>query len=193
MAGGALIIVDMQVDFCPGGALPVEDCSRISKIINQYIEKFKEKNLPIVATRDWHPAESSHFEKFGGRWPQHCIQNTEGAEFHPDLNLPKNTVVISKGIYEGEDGYSAFEGWDDKGRLLNSVLEGFGVKQLYICGVATDYCVKSTGIDAADNYEVYLLEDAVEGVDMEPGDVEKAIRKMQDKGIKMLNLESIKL
>ncbi len=193
MADKALLIVDMQKDFCPGGALAVKDCSRIIKNINTYIERFKEKNLPIFASRDWHPAESSHFEKFGGKWPEHCIQNTEGAQFHPDLKLPEGTIIISKGIFEGEDGYSAFDGRDDKSRLLDAILKNADVKKLYICGVATDYCVKSSAIDAAGDYEVYLLEDAIEGVNMNAGDAEKAIDEMETHGIKKVNLDNIEI
>ena len=193
MADKALLIVDMQKDFCPGGSLAVKDCSKVIKNINTYIEKFKEKGLPIFASRDWHPAESSHFKKFGGKWPEHCIQNTEGAEFHPDLNLPPETIIISKGIYEGEDGYSAFEGRDDKGRLLDTILKDIEVKELYICGLATDYCVKSSSLDAINDYKVFLLEDAIEGVDVNYGDSQKAINEMKKKGITLINLNTIKL
>ena len=193
MADKALLIVDMQKDFCPGGSLAVKDCSKVIKNINTYIEKFKEKGLPIFASRDWHPAESSHFKKFGGKWPEHCIQNTEGAEFHPDLNLPPETIIISKGIYEGEDGYSAFEGRDDKGRLLDTILKDIEVKELYICGLATDYCVKSSSLDAINDYKVFLLEDAIEGVDVNYGDSQKAINEMKKKGIALINLNTIKL
>ena len=193
MADKALLIVDMQKDFCPGGSLAVKDCSKVIKNINTYIEKFKEKGLPIFASRDWHPAESSHFKKFGGKWPEHCIQNTEGAEFHPDLNLPPETIIISKGIYEGEDGYSAFEGRDDKGRLLDTILKDIEVKELYICGLATDYCVKSSSLDAINDYKVFLLEDAIEGVDVNYGDSQKAINEMKKKGVTLINLNTIKL
>ncbi len=193
MADKALLIVDMQKDFCPGGSLAVKDCSKVIKNINTYIEKFKEKGLPIFASRDWHPAESSHFKKFGGKWPEHCIQNTEGAEFHPDLNLPPETIIISKGIYEGEDGYSAFEGRDDKGRLLDTILKDIEVKELYICGLATDYCVKSSSLDAINDYKVFLLEDAIEGVDVNCGDSQKAINEMKKKGITLINLNTIEL
>jgi nicotinamidase/pyrazinamidase len=193
MVDKALVIVDLQKDFCPGGALAVKECSSLIKKINAYIEKFKEMNLPIIASRDWHPVGSNHFEKFGGKWPEHCIQNTKGAEFHSDLRLAEETIVISKGVFEGEDGYSAFEGRDDRGRLLDAVLKQIGVKELYICGVATDYCVKSTAVDAADNYQVYLLEDAIEGVEVNEGDTKKALDEMTERGIRRLTLDKLKI
>ncbi|MCK5306875.1 MAG: isochorismatase family protein [Candidatus Omnitrophica bacterium] len=192
MSKAALLIVDAQNDFCPGGKLPVKDCDKIISNINISIDKFKKVNLPIIASRDWHPADSRHFKEFGGDWPTHCVRNSKGAEFHPLLNLPDNVIVISKGTRIDEDSYSAFEGQDDKGLSLSEVIKKLRVKKLFICGLATDYCVKSSALDALKaGLEVYLLLDCVEAVDINKGDGEKAIEEMAARGVKKIETREV--
>lgn len=188
----ALLIVDMQKDFCPGGKLPVRQCDKVVENLNKYIQKFLDKNLPIFASRDWHPKETSHFKNFGGPWPEHCIQNTEGAKFHPALNLPDTTIIISKGMNPEEDSYSAFQGYNKKDRLFKDVLNEMNIKELFIGGVATEYCVKSTVLDAiTEGLKVKLLQDAIEGVEVNPGDINKAIKEMEKAGVEKISLEDL--
>lgn len=176
----ALIIVDVQKDFCTGGALPVPEGEKIVPVLNKYIEKFHEAGALIVATRDWHPPNHSSFKNHGGIWPPHCIQETPGAEFHPDLKLPKETKIISKATSADKEAYSGFDGTD-----LEKELKNAGIQRLFIGGLATDYCVKSTVLDALRlGFETVLLFDAIKGVDVNPGDSERAIKEMLEKGAK---------
>ena len=178
----ALVIVDVQNDFCPGGSLPVPDGDQVVPALNRYIGKFKAANLFIVATRDWHPEKTSHF-KSGGVWPPHCIRETTGAEFHSELRLPDNAVIVSKGMGFDEDSYSGFEGIDAAGVKLADLLRQRGVERLSIGGLATDYCVKHTVLDGLkEGFKVVLLEDAIRGVDLQPGDSERAIAEMLQAG-----------
>ena len=175
----ALIIIDVQNDFCPGGALPVTDGDLVVSVLNQYIKKFVGEKLPILATRDWHPEKTTHFKAYGGLWPPHCIQGTWGAEFRADLALPKDTVVVSGGMAPDEDGYSGFDGKDQKGTDLASLLRASGVKRIFIGGLATDFCVKHSVLDGLKHgFQVVLLEDAVRGVNLKPDDSERAIEEM---------------
>ncbi|MFA4640024.1 nicotinamidase [Pyrococcus kukulkanii] len=174
----ALIIVDMQRDFMPGGALPVPDGDKIIPKVNEYIKKFREKGALIVATRDWHPENHISFRERGGPWPKHCVQNTPGAEFVVDL--PEDAVIISKATDPDKEAYSGFEGTN-----LAEVLKEKDVKRVYICGVATEYCVRATALDAVKHgFEVYLLKDAVKGITPEGG--EKALKEMEEKGVKIV-------
>jgi len=175
----ALIIVDMQRDFMPGGALPVPEADTIVPIINRYIQIFESRGATVVATRDWHPVNHISFTTRGGPWPPHCIQGTSGAEFHPDLALPENSIVVSKATDPDKEAYSGFDGTD-----LNSILRERGVKRIFVCGVATNYCVKATAIDGVKlGYTVIVLLDAVKGIDIPPGSVDKALNEMLDMGI----------
>lgn len=183
----ALIVVDMQNDFMPGGALPVQNALTIIPVINTYVNIFVNKGAMIVATRDWHPPNHISFSIRGGPWPPHCVQGTQGAEFHRDLYLPSSTVVISKGDREDYEAYSGFEGTD-----LDLVLRKRGVKRVFICGVATDYCVKATALDANRlGYSVFVLEDAVKGVDIPAGSVSRAVDEMLNAGIIFITLNDI--
>lgn len=157
----ALIVVDMQRDFMPGGVLPVADADKIVTTINKYITKFEGMELPVFLTRDWHPKDHVSFKGFGGVWPPHCIAETEGASFHPELKVPlDNKFIISKGTLRDFDAYSGFQGTS-----LQSLLEERGVKRVFICGVATDFCVKNTAIGAINlGFQVFVLEDAIKGV-----------------------------
>lgn len=180
----ALLIVDLQNDFCPGGALPVPDGDAVVPRVNHTIELFERRRLPIFASRDWHPRETKHFKAFGGAWPPHCIQKTKGARFHPDLRLPKQAVIVSKGMDPEEDSYSAFQAVTREGRDLESVLHDFGVGELFLCGLAADYCVRASALDGAKRgFRTWVLEDAVRGVDMKPGDSLAALEDMKGHGV----------
>jgi len=182
----ALLIVDLQNDFCPGGALQILEGDRVVEPINQAVLCFVAAGLPILATRDWHPPDSRHFREFGGVWPVHCVQGTEGAAFHPALRLPDGAVVLSKGTNPDQDGYSAFEGSTDDGRPLAAALKELGVRYLYICGLATDYCVLCTTREAlASGFGVTVLTDAVAGVDLLPGASASAIEEMKSAGARL--------
>ena len=185
----ALLIIDVQNDFCPGGALPVEKGDEVVPVLNDYIAYFREQNLPILATRDWHPEVTVHFQKYGGAWPVHCLQNSAGAAFHPDLALPDDTVIISCGVGREEQGYSAFEGVSGEGQSLLDYLRERRITELYVGGLATDYCVKHSVLDALRHgFKVHLLIDACRGIDVEPGDIDKAIREMTDNGATLATL-----
>ena len=182
-AKDALIIVDVQNDFCPGGSLGVKGGDTIVPIVNRYIDKFRAAGLPVIATRDWHPAKTTHFNEFGGVWPAHCVQGTSGAAFHPDLRLPSDAIIISKGTVADEDSYSAFHGSDSSGLPLEQVLRALGVERIFVGGLATDYCVKQTALDALkQGFSVVVLADAVRGVDLSPGDAERALAQALDAG-----------
>jgi nicotinamidase/pyrazinamidase len=179
----ALVIVDVQNDFCPGGALAVADGDRVVPALNRYIERFEESALPIFATRDWHPEKTRHFKAYGGLWPPHCIQGTKGAEFRSDLRLPRGAVVVSAGMAADEEGYSGFDGRDERGRALADLLRLGGVERIFVGGLATDYCVKHTVLDGLkQGFKVVLLEDASRGVNLKPGDAESAVAEMLGAG-----------
>ncbi len=194
MADTALLIVDVQNDFCPGGALPVPEGDRVVPVLNRAIERFAQSGAPIIASRDWHPEKSTHFATYGGQWPVHCVQNTPGAQFHPDLRLPANTIVVSKGMGEHEDAYSAFDARTDDGSSLEDLLRSQGIRRLVVGGLATDYCVRASVLSALEQgFEVLVLRDAVRGVDVQPGDSEKALTEMQGRGAKLVALDEVSL
>jgi len=179
----ALILVDVQNDFCPGGALAVENGDEVVPVLNRCIERFVDLRLPIFATRDWHPVQTTHFKAYGGVWPVHCVQGTHGAEFHPDLKLTPEITIVSAGMGADEDGYSGFLGRDSSGRSLAALLRDRGVDRLFIGGLATDYCVKHTVLDGIqEGFQVMLIGDAVRGVNLKPGDSEQAIQEMSAAG-----------
>lgn len=179
----ALIIVDAQNDFCPGGALAVGEGDEIIPVLNRYIERFTKADLPIVATRDWHPRETSHFKSHGGPWPPHCIQGTPGAEFHPGLTLGENVIVASKGMAFDADSYSGFQAVDARGVKLAELLRQRGVTRIWVGGLATDYCVKHTVLDGLkEGFAAILLEGAVRGVNLQPGDADRAVAEMVSAG-----------
>ncbi|MGB9727668.1 MAG: bifunctional nicotinamidase/pyrazinamidase [Nitrososphaeria archaeon] len=187
MGNDALVIVDVQNDFCPGGTLAVPDGDQIVPIINKYIEKFVSKNAIVVATRDWHPRNHVSFKEYGGLWPVHCVQNSWGAEFHHMLKLPRNAIIVSKAYEPNFEAYSGFQGTE-----LDKILKERNVKRLFICGLATDYCVKATVLDALKlGYEVYLLVDAIKGVNIRPKDSEEAINEMVKAKARLLKFEQL--
>ena len=188
----ALLIVDLQNDFCPGGSLAVPEGDKIIGTLNRYIKIFKQQGLSVCASRDWHPEKTKHFKKFGGLWPEHCIQHTKGAEFHISLKLSEKTIVISKGMDPNKESYSAFEGVDDRGVPFMDLLKKSGIKELYIGGLATDYCVKNSVLDALKfGFKVKLLIDAIKGVDLNSGDSERAVKEMLENGAVKMSMDTI--
>lgn len=179
----ALLVVDVQVDFCPGGALPVPDGDQVVQPLNRYLELFSQRSAPIFASRDWHPEKSEHFREQGGVWPPHCVQGSEGAQFHPGLRLPKGTTVISKGIAAWDNGYSALQGVTENGTPFTMLLRRMKLDRLYVGGLATDYCVKASVLEALkEGFAVTLLTDAIRGVELEPGDSDRALQAMIEAG-----------
>lgn len=186
----ALLLVDVQNDFCPGGALPVPDGDKVVEPLGRVASCFAAAGLAVVASRDWHPEVTGHFKEFGGAWPPHCVQRSPGAAFHPALLLPGATVVVSKGISPDSDSYSAFDGRSEEGLSLDEVLSALKIRRLYIGGLATDYCVRSSVLDALRaGYEVVLLVDAIAGVDINPGDSVKALEEMRLAGVSFCTTE----
>lgn len=181
----ALLLIDVQNDFCPGGALPVPGGDRVVPALNRAIEQFVSAGRPIYASRDWHPPDTEHFQAFGGRWPVHCVAGTPGAQLHPDLELPPEAVVISTGQTRQDEGYSAFEGETSSGRVLADDLRERGVSQLWVGGLATDYCVRASVLDArAAGFDVFVLTDGIAGIDAET--TRKALDEMQAAGARLV-------
>lgn len=188
----ALVVVDVQNDFCPGGALPVPEGDRVVPILNRYIGQFEQAALPIFASRDWHPAKTKHFKAFGGLWPPHCVQNTPGAAFHSDLKLPPTVTVVSKGMDPEQDSYSCFQAQSSDGTPFEKLLRSRGIAHLYVAGLATDYCVRASVLDALRaGFQVTLLEDATRGVEVQPGDSEQAIEEMTRAGAVRASLKQV--
>jgi nicotinamidase/pyrazinamidase len=179
-AGDALVVVDVQNDFLPGGNLAVPQGDAVVPVLNQYIAAFAARGLAVFATRDWHPANHCSFTSQGGPWPPHCIADSNGAAFAANLKLPPATTVISKATRAETDAYSGFEGTD-----LEARLRAQGVKRVFVGGLATDYCVLNTVKDARRHgYEVYLLTDAIRAVNVKPDDGHKAEGEMRRLGAK---------
>ncbi len=176
-AGDALIIVDLQNDFLPGGALAVGDGDAVIAPLNQAIAAFKAAGLPVFATRDWHPPEHCSFHAQQGIWPPHCIADTDGAAFAPALDV-QGVTVVSKATSASQDAYSGFGGTG-----LAAMLRQRGVTRVFVGGLATDYCVLNTVLDALKlDFKVVLLEDAIRAVDVNPGDGDRAIAQMTQAG-----------
>jgi nicotinamidase/pyrazinamidase len=175
-AGDALLVVDVQNDFCPGGALPIEDGDRVVPVLNRWLRAARERGMPVYASRDWHPRGHPSFAESGGPWPAHCIQDTEGASFHRDLELPDDAVLVAKGVRFDRDQYSAFS---ETG--LESRLRRDGVRRLFVGGLALDVCVRATVLDALrEGFEVRVLVDATRAVAEEGG--RSALREMESAG-----------
>lgn len=188
----ALLVVDVQNDFCPGGALGVPEGDKIIPKINQYVKIFERKKLPIFVSRDWHPIQTSHFKDFGGVWPLHCVHNSRGAALNQKLKVPKSAIFLYKGMDPNKDAYSVFHAEDDKGMSFSRLLNLMKINEVYIAGLATDYCVKFTALDALKlKFKVKILTDAIKGVDLKPGDSEKAVKEIVKKGAKKITLKSI--
>mgnify|MGYP000678043633 CR=1 FL=1 len=181
----ALIIVDMQNDFMPQGALPVPEGDIIIPTINRYQEVFQSNGALIVLTRDWHPPNHISFKSRGGPWPPHCVQGTEGAKFHPDLKVPNEAIIISKATDPDKEAYSGFDGTE-----LNSILTSKGIRRVFICGVATEYCVKETALDALKlRYSVFILRDAIKGISKDES--KKALELLLDEGAVIIEFNDV--
>ncbi len=187
MSDTALIIVDLQNDFCPGGTLAVPEGDAIVPLVNRLMASFTAAGGPIYATRDWHPAGHISFQAQGGPWPPHCVQDTDGARFHPGLALPDDVVIITKGTRTDKDAYSGFDetplaGW----------LAAAGIGKIIVCGLATDYCVRATALDGlAAGLEVTVLTDAVRGVEVNPGDSAAALTEIERAGVRLAESASV--
>ncbi|MFP4615359.1 MAG: nicotinamidase [Thiohalorhabdus sp.] len=176
--GDGLLIVDVQNDFCPGGSLAVPEGDEVVPVLNGWIALARKAGVPIYASRDWHPANHISFHDRGGPWPPHCIQETQGAAFHPDLQLPEDAAIISKGMDPDRDQYSAFDDTE-----LGERMRDAGVTRLWVGGLAQDVCVRASVIDGArEAFEVHLLLPATRPVDATPGDGDRAVEDMQEAG-----------
>lgn len=177
--GDALIVVDVQNDFLPGGALAVPEGDAVIAPLNHVLEIFHTRGLPIFATRDWHPENHCSFQAQGGPWPPHCIAGSDGAQFPASLALPAFTAIISKATTAEKDAYSGFEDTP-----LAMQLMMYGTKRVLVGGLATDYCVLNTVKDALKNgFQVVLLRDAVRAVNVQPGDGDRALAEMRALGV----------
>ena len=185
--GDALVVVDVQRDFLPGGALGVPDGDRVVPALNLCIALFTRMRLPIVFTRDWHPPDHCSFRAQGGPWPPHCIADTDGAAFAPGLTVPAGARIVSKATTAQADAYSAFQRTD-----LDEWLRGHGSRRLFVGGLATDYCVLATVRDAiGEGFEVMVLRDAMRAVNVHPGDDERAERDMADAGAELVTSDRL--
>jgi len=181
----ALIVVDVQNDFCPGGSLAVANGDEVVAPLNELVKEFLDRGEPVYKTRDWHPAITKHFQIYGGVWPIHCVQGTPGAEFHRELLDDPRITVISKGTDESADGYSGFDGTN-----LAQLLRDEGVEEVWVGGLATDYCVKHTVLDALrEGFEVKALADAMRAVNLNKNDGRQAIEEMKAAGAEVVGNE----
>jgi len=174
----ALVVVDVQNDFCPGGALAVPDAEGVIAVLNEWIAQARAASAPVVASRDWHPPDHCSFAAHGGPWPSHCVRDTAGAGFAPDLTLPEDTLVISKGGVRDRDNRSAF---DDTG--LANLLHTRDIRRLWVGGLAQDVCVRASVLDACEaGFETHLLADATRTANLRPGDGERTLEAMRATG-----------
>jgi nicotinamidase/pyrazinamidase len=194
------VSVDPQNDFCPGGTLGVKDGDTIMPGLNQLARLARTANGIVVVTRDWHPTETNHFENRGGPWPVHCVSGTKGAEFHEDLEIIEGDIIISKGTHVDEDAYSGFQGADDTGRTLEQIITPVHDERVIVTigGLATDYCDRATVLDGlsvadkhVDSIKIIAVTDAMKGVNINPGDDEKALREMQEAGAVLLTVNEV--
>ncbi|HXY97394.1 MAG TPA: nicotinamidase [Steroidobacteraceae bacterium] len=176
--GAALIVVDVQNDFLPGGALAVPRGEEVIAPLNDYLGQFEQRHLPVFVTRDWHPPRHCSFRDQGGPWPSHCVAGTRGADFAPGLRVPAGAHVVSKATGPEADAYSGFQGTD-----LAAQLRRLGIRRVMVGGLATDYCVRATVLDAlAAGFGVVVLADAVRAVELRPGDGSRALADMRAQG-----------
>jgi nicotinamidase/pyrazinamidase len=174
----ALIVVDVQNDFCPGGALAVKDGDAVIEPINRLIGRASY----VVATRDWHPPDHGSFASEGGRWPVHCVRGTPGAALHPSLRSDHFDLVLDKGQARDLEGYSAFEGTE-----LERALRERGTQTVHVAGLALDYCVRATALDARHaGFDVIVHRDATRAVEANTGDAERAIAELQAAGVRVI-------
>ena len=182
----ALVIVDFQNDFTPGGALAVPHGDEIAGRTSELLDSGR-FDL-VVATRDWHPADHGSFKEQGGPWPPHCVQGTPGAELNAALDADRVDAIVNAGYRPDLEGYSGFEETD-----LDEVLRRHGVDQVTIVGLATDYCVKFTALDAtAKGFKTHLIEDGSRGVNLKPDDVANAVNEMRKQGVEVIRSEALR-
>lgn len=182
--GDALLIVDAQNDFLPGGSLAVVGGDEVVPVLNRYVDIFVSLHLPVLATRDWHPAHHCSFRAQGGPWPVHCVAGTHGAQFSPALRLPQTVTIISKATVLEYDAYSSFLGTD-----LDRKLRDAGIRRLFIGGLTTDYCILNSTRDALRlNYQVFVLLDAIRAVNLQSGDGQRALDEMIALGAQCITL-----
>lgn len=187
MFNKALIIVDVQVDFCPGGSLAVPNGNEVITQLNKMVGHARKNGWPVFASRDWHPPVTKHFKNFGGIWPVHCVAESKGAEFHSDLDI-SNAIIVSKGMGNNDD-YSAFDGVAEN-LPLRYALQAKNVNELYIGGLATDYCVKETVLSACKfGFRVNFLKDASRAVNINPNDESLAINEMKKFGARIITTD----
>ncbi len=190
--GFALLVVDVQNDFCPGGALGVQNGDAVVAPLNRMIEWTARHGGTVYATRDWHVPDAPHFKAYGGIWPVHCVQQTPGARFYPGLRLSPDAIVVNKGDSPASDGYSAFEGHTETGASLGDNLREKGIDRLYIGGLATDYCVRQSVLDAVKTgFQVTVLTDAIAGVNLKPDDSARALDEMRKAGARFATTEEV--
>ena len=174
----ALVVVDIQQDFCPGGALAVPAGDEVVPVLNRWIERAERIGATVVLTRDWHPPDHCSFKDQGGPWPAHCVRDTAGAEYHPDLRIPPGSIRVDKATEPDRECYSGFAG-----TTLAGQLHGKFISRLWVGGLALDYCVRATVLEAlAEGFEVHLLRSATRAVELTPGDGERAIAEMRAAG-----------
>lgn len=184
----ALILVDIQNDFCPGGALAVAEGDEIVAVVNRLMPRFP----LVVSAQDWHPANHISFKEQGGPWPPHCVQGTPGAELHPALDIRTVAKYFRKAASPDKDAYSEFDGLDEHGRALDEFLKSRGVKRVYVVGLATDYCVKATVLDGLKfGYEVFAVTDAMRAVNVNPDDGATALGDMERSGAHLVTSDDI--
>jgi len=172
--GDAVVVVDIQKDFCQGGALAVPDGDKVVEVLNRWIEQAERVGATVVLTRDWHPPDHCSFKDQGGPWPDHCVQDTAGAEYHPDLRIPQVAIYVDKATESDHECYSDFVG-----TRLGKQLRDKSIKRLWVGGLALDYCVRATVLEAlAEGFEVHLLRPATRAVELKPGDGQRAIAEM---------------
>ncbi|HUL12466.1 MAG TPA: nicotinamidase [Methylococcaceae bacterium] len=185
--GDALLLVDIQNDFLPGGSLAVPQGNQVVPVANRYLTLFQTYHLPVFATRDWHPPLHCSFQSQGGPWPPHCVAGTAGAGFPTGLHLSADTRIVSKATTPERDAYSGFSGTE-----LDRLLKEAEIRRLFVVGLATDYCVLNTVKDAlALGYSVCLLTDAIRAVENHPGDGERAIAEMRGLGAVLLDFQAL--
>lgn len=181
--GDGLLVVDVQHDFMPGGALGIPDGDQIITPLNRVISAFLRQRLPVLYSRDWHPVDHCSFQAKGGPWPPHCVQHTSGATFDPRLHLPPKPLIFSKGQHQTKEQYSAFLAEDEAGHPLSATLRRRDLRRLFVAGLATDYCVHNTSLDLRRaGHGVIVLTDACRAVNIDPDDERQALRRMAGAG-----------
>jgi nicotinamidase/pyrazinamidase len=174
----ALLVVDVQNDFCPGGALAIKEGDQVVPLLNTLVREFVELGFPVFFSRDWHPSNHCSFKMQGGTWPPHCVQGSNGAAFHPKMIVPKGSTIISKGTEPDQEAYSAFQGTDLASRLRKSETD-----VLVVGGLATDYCVLNSVLDSVKSgLETLVVSDCVRGVNVKKSDSARAMKEMRDAG-----------